>query len=416
MPFLASKKIPQLVIDNNNEQAKTAPISKTNQWEVKTLRTVEELRAIRSTWEKLQEQFEYARNPETDLDRYISLIETTPEKVEPYVLLLSQNGTPKAMLIAQKGPRFIKCDLGYKNIIKPLLCCITVTYGGFLGLPCVKACREIIKQLHNALRKGEADAVIFKQLRLDSRIYRVAKYLTPKLCQCPVHKVNLHWRMSVPDNINSFYMKLSSKTRNALKRYVTKLNINHKVTVLSGTNQDELYRVLTDAAKISSLTYQNALDSGLCNNASTMSQLTTAAKHSWLCLHLLYLGDRPSAFQLGFKYKQTYYLQQMGFDPDLSRWRVGTYLFLKVLEQLCQDPLINRLDFGFGDAEYKQRYGDENWKESTFYMFAPRWYPVIVNAGFSLISGVSKGLLVLTRKTGLELLLKRKWRNLLQKK
>jgi len=98
----------------------------------------------------------------------------------------------------------------------------------------------------------------------------------------------------------------------------------------------------------------------------------------------------------------------------MKQWHLGTVLFLKVFDQLCRDPEVNCFDFGFGDAEYKRRFGTKHWDEATLYLFAPRAYPVLVNTIRTAVSGVSEGMRLLARKTGIEEKIKRKWRNVLQ--
>jgi CelD/BcsL family acetyltransferase involved in cellulose biosynthesis len=415
MSILPIRRIPKHKRDRLKNGAEIVPLRKPRRWKIQTLNNIEQLEAIRPAWNKLQSECQFDPNPETDIERYISVSQTTNDHGEPYVLLLSQNDTPRAMLIGRKGPVRIKCKVGYLDILQPSLQCITVTYGGFLGVIDNEACRQILEQMLDVLRRGTADAVVFRQLRLDSHISHMAKTLPPELCRSRFHKINLHWRMSVPHSMDSFLMKLQPKTRSTLKRYSRRLEKTHKTVIEACASDRDLYRALSEASQISSRTYQNALYSGLVDDSPTRARLATVAKLGWLRLHVLSLENKPCAFQLGFKYGKTYFLQQMGFDPEMSRWRFVTHLFLKVLEELCIDPSVNNFDFGFGDAEYKRRYGDENWAEATVYMFAPRAYPVAVNTLHSLVGGISKGMLLLAKRAGLESGLKRKWRNMLQK-
>jgi len=69
------------------------------------------------------------------------------------------------------------------------------------------------------------------------------------------------------------------------------------------------------------------------------------------------------------------------------------------------------MDFGFGDAQYKRSYGNESWQEAAaVYLFAPRFYPLLVNMLTSLNSGMNLFLVWLLRKTSLFAWVKRTWR------
>ncbi|MHC5086401.1 MAG: hypothetical protein ACYSN9_01140, partial [Planctomycetota bacterium] len=94
---------------------------------------------------------------------------------------------------------------------------------------------------------------------------------------------------------------------------------------------------------------------------------------------------------------------------------LGTALFLKILEQLCRDSSVDCIDFGYGDAAYKRRFGTKYWYESTVYMFAPRVRPVLVNSIQTAVRGFSIGMRWTARKVGIEGMIKQKWRRLLQK-
>ena len=151
------------------------------------------------------------------------------------------------------------------------------------------------------------------------------------------------------------------------------------------------------------------------DDVTTRRQLQVAANSGLLHLHVLYLDDKPCAFQLGFQYGSTYFLQKMGFDRDFKKGCVGTVLFLKITDQLCKDPNVDCLDFGFGDADYKRRFGTKHWNESMVYMFAPRVYPVLVNLIYTIVNGLSIGMRWVVHKAGVEGKIKQKWRRLLQK-
>ncbi|MHC4744302.1 MAG: hypothetical protein ACYS8Z_20495, partial [Planctomycetota bacterium] len=91
-------------------------------------------------------------------------------------------------------------------------------------------------------------------------------------------------------------------------------------------------------------------------------------------------------------------------------------LFLKVLEDLCADPGIESVNFGFGDSDYKRSYANNHWHEASVYIFASRPYPIALNMLQSAGTAVSLGLRYLMDKIGATRWLKRRWRTALQGK
>ena len=106
----------------------------------------------------------------------------------------------------------------------------------------------------------------------------------------------------------------------------------------------------------------------------------------------------------------------IGYNPALSSYKPGLILFLNVLESLCADPSIDMIDFYFGDAEYKHRYGTEHWPEAWIHMFAPRPCPIFINALRSSAAGVNAGLKYIANMFCSADRIKHKWRHLLQAK
>jgi hypothetical protein len=104
----------------------------------------------------------------------------------------------------------------------------------------------------------------------------------------------------------------------------------------------------------------------------------------------------------------------MGYDPAVSSYKPGLILFLKVLEYLCSDSSIDTIDFYFGDAEYKRRYGTEHWPEAWIHMFAPRPCPIFTNALRSSAAGMDAGLKYIVNIFSSADRIKHKWRHLLQ--
>ena len=75
---------------------------------------------------------------------------------------------------------------------------------------------------------------------------------------------------------------------------------------------------------------------------------------------LLELEGKPLAAQFGFRYRQTLYSLQEGFDPDYSKDRIGSVLRANVLRQVIPEG-VRRYDFLAGNDSGKERWGPESW-------------------------------------------------------
>jgi CelD/BcsL family acetyltransferase involved in cellulose biosynthesis len=94
---------------------------------------------------------------------------------------------------------------------------------------------------------------------------------------------------------------------------------------------------------------------------------------------------------------------------------VGTVLFLKVLEALCEEGNVSQMDFGFGDAEYKKIYGN-TWADTrSLFISADRFYPRLLSVANLATVGVWMAAAYIADKLGLERKLKRIWRDRLRR-
>lgn len=386
-------------------------------WEITTARSLDETEAIRPIWKEMQRNEPFpAIN--ADIDRYLSVIKAAGNDLQPYITLVKQNGCPAVMVIGRIGKHALKLELGYKALFSPKLRCLTVVYGGILGQPKGDLCSLLVGELLKGLQRGEAQIIHFNHIRVDCQLYQFARKTPGTFGRDHFSKIEPHWTMSVPENMNQFYQGRSKKHRGNLKRCMRKLEkqYTNRVKVTTYKQEKDLDEAINAVSRVSYTTYQNGLGCGFRDDSRTRILLTTAARLGWLRISVLYIEGKPSAFQIGLHYRKRYFLEQIGFDPKWSKFNVGTVLFLRVLEDICADPDIELIDFGFGDTQYKQSYSNRQWQEASVYIFAPKLYPIFINTLRTSIITLDAGLKYAVNRTGTLSWIKRRWRNLLRKK
>ncbi|MFQ5737587.1 MAG: GNAT family N-acetyltransferase [Acidobacteriota bacterium] len=232
--------------------------------------------------------------------------------------------------------------------------------------------REII----NSLRRGEADAAMLEPVRLDSSIRpylaRVPGFLSRDYL--PVRQI--HRIMNVHRSAEDFYRSLSSKHRKNLRWQAKKLlsDYSDDVKVVCFRQATQLDGMIRDVEEIAKKTYQRRLGVGFVDNTEARQLLQLEAEKGWLRGYVLYVAGQPCAFWVGILYKATFYSEFLGYDPRYAKYSPGMFLVTKVIEDLCNNGAIvdvDRIDFGLGDAQYKENLGNEEWQEAFFYLFAP---------------------------------------------
>jgi CelD/BcsL family acetyltransferase involved in cellulose biosynthesis len=174
----------------------------------------------------------------------------------------------------------------------------------------------------------------------------------------------------------------------------------------------ELPELFRDAEVIAQKTYQRGLGVGFEDSQAMRDRLGFEARRGGLRAYVLYVADRPSAFWIGTVYKRTFFSSFMGYDPSLARYSPGTFLLLQVIEGFCADNEreVTTIDFGLGDAAYKQLLGDNEWQEASVYLFGPGLRSVAFNLVRTPVSLLDKVLRRALVRTNLLARVKHLWR------
>lgn len=206
----------QLVMKTELE-AKTCDV-----WEVKIAKSIEEIEAVREIWEQMQ-RAESMPALNSDIDHYLSVLESLEEEIQPYVIVLYNNDNPKAMVIGRIERQQITCRVGYTTIFKPSLRCLSVVYGGILGQPSEQVSSRLVQELIDTLKQENVDVVFLNHLRIDSHIHRLSRAMTHFLCRDHFQVVEDHWQTYLPDTAEEFYSSIKRRRKKEWKRLSRRL-------------------------------------------------------------------------------------------------------------------------------------------------------------------------------------------------
>ena len=132
---------------------------------------------------------------------------------------------------------------------------------------------------------------------------------------------------------------------------------------------EDMEELCRDAETIARKTYQRALGAGFQHTGEIYKRLCLEARDGNLRSLVFYLDGNPISFWIGSACRTTWFSYFLGFDPAFAKFRPGNIVFTRMIEHLC-DGGIKRLDFGSGDALYKDRFGNTRWSEVSIYQFA----------------------------------------------
>jgi len=386
-------------------------------WKIEVAKSLEEIEAVRGIWEQMQCS-ESIPALNSNIDHYLSILQSLEEEVQPYVIVLYYNEAPEAMVIGRIEKQQIICRVGYKTVLKPSLRCLSVVYGGILGRPSEQVSARLVQELIDTLKQGTVDVVFLNHLIIDSYVHRLSRTIPRFLCRDHFQVVEDHWQTYLPKTAEEFYASIKRKRKKEWKRLSRRLEdaAGGSLELKCYNGVDQVEHFIEVASKISAMTYKEALNVGFNDSSYTHSILTQAAKRNNWRAYVLYAGQVPCAFETGIVYDHIYFAEFIGYSPQWSNFSPGTILFVKVFEDLCHNTPVEIFDYGFGAAGYKERFGTKSWPEVSVYIFAPRLYPVTINVLRSSVKSMNVGLQYIAQKIGSLSWIKRQWRYVLQEK
>jgi CelD/BcsL family acetyltransferase involved in cellulose biosynthesis len=358
-------------------------------------RSFEEVEELRPAWERLQND-----HLTSDIDFVLTYCRHTPGVVRPHAVVLEDGGEPVALAAGRIEEIQLPARLGYKAILNTRLRVLTVVYGGLLGngghLP------ELLASVGRSVAGERLDLLRFRMLERGSAQHAALATRAPAVRRQRFATRMRHWHATLPGSLDEFLARRSRRRRETVRRYSRRLEKTYGDDARVEVVRDAagLERLFADTKLIHRETYQHILGVGFSDERVQRRLAELAAERGWFRGYVLYLRDKPVAFWHGNTYRGSFGVTATGFDPAYAEDRPGTYLLMRALEDLAAEGTTQRVDFGFGDAEYKRHFGDDFVEEQDIAVFEPRAKLIAVNALHSALGGATAGARAVAAGTG----------------
>lgn len=177
---------------------------------------------------------------------------------------------------------------------------------------------------------------------------------------------------------------------------------NGPVKVTRYTEPEHTTDLAAAVAQVSRKTYQyHLLGLGLENTPEHIKQLSAAASGGWLRAYVLWIGEAPVAFALGYRNADTYYVHHLGYDPGVAKLQPGIYLHTELMADLLADGIC-RFDFLSGDSLYKQRMSNTSREERHYYLIPRGWPGSVYACTLLMVNSLSEAIGRWLDKSGLK--------------
>lgn len=330
------------------------------------LKAIEELEAVHPQWEQWQ------NHPNNDRAHFKLVCELRPEVESPCVTVIKHDGKLSAILLGRLERTQFAPSLGYLRPLRVPIRVITFIHQGLLGKMNEETARECVAYLRCLLRSKMVDAIQFHYVAEGSALLKALGNCGPALLCEQEPKWSVHWEMDIPEQGDFLRHKIGSKQRWKLRKRLHELESAYpgQVTWRWMNCFDDIPGICARLEEVAARAYQRGLGTGFVDNEEHHRRFALFASQGQLRLQTLEIDGRVRAFWYGYVYKDGFHLSETGYDPVLSKYEVGTLIFVRLSDELAREG-IRKLDFGIGDAVYKQRFGNRSWREGTIWLFAP---------------------------------------------
>lgn len=325
----------------------------------------------------------------TDPDWVVSVARVLPGEARPHAIAFVRGESVEALAVGNARMREVPCRVGRKAVYSPVVSTLTIVEDGFLGRLDDASARALAHELRATLHRGEADVCLLLHVPATSPIRAALRAVVPGRRRREA-VFQRRWSRQLPDSYDDFLATLSSGMRKSMRRNRRRLegDLGARLDLRAFRRPEDVDELLRHAEFVTRRTYQRELGVGFRATDVTRWSIAEGARRQLLRAWVLYVDGEPIAVDWGLVYNGTFRWVDGAFDPAYSARGPGTYLTGKVIEALCEDADVRRLDFGLGDSEYKRRLGCTYTLEGDILVAAarprPLWMAAVYGAGVAL--------------------------------
>jgi hypothetical protein len=381
------------------------------QLSIEVVTKADELARLESFWRPRQ------CVPTIDFDFYRFLVRTRPEIESPFVLVAKSGDTITAILVGRIERAQFTLRAGYLSLLRVPVRQLVLMDGGWMGEESGSVCQALYRRAATALGEFGLDLACVENLKMAGWVHQQIKESYTSFSLAASGRDAKHWLMRLPRTWDEFLKLRSKKHRYWIKRIVNILDKDFpgRWRIIRCTGESEVLEFVRSAEVIASETYQRGLGVGFCENEENVGRVLLEARTGRLRGYLLEIEGVPRAFWYCSVMGNTLYMSATGYTPSFRDYEVGTILLMQVFEDHAGCG-VEWVDFGLGDAGYKQRFGTDHYQQNSYLLFAASLRGVLLNLSHRATFGL--GLMVerLLDRLNLTQKLKTFWRRQIERR
>lgn len=369
-----------------------------------------QLERLRERWDACEQ------HPNSVLDHFLLVSRLAPGVERPLVWIDSEVDRTRAWAAARLERTHLPLRVGYLSLGHVPVRLLRVIMGGCLGAWDVEQAGRFVDDCDALLRDGRADAVEFRCLAEQSPLWAALAHRS-RTCGVRAPAWNRHWALTLDGEPGFLMNRMRSKHRAWIRRKARDLEDSFPRRMQWRWHAPrEGVRLLCDQLEtVAKTTYQRGLEAGFVNNALTRARLELWARRGALRAMVLEIDGAAQAFWIGTLLHGSFHSAATGYRPELRAFEAGTLMFLRMVDELIREGVRN-IDFGLGDAHYKQRFGDHSWREASALLVAPSLRGWSAGGATALAAAGERAARRIAERTGALDHIKQRWRDRLRRR
>lgn len=353
---------------------------------VTVARTVAEVEGLRTLWLSLP-----PTNLDSDIDHFLAVVEGSPSVLRPHVVHIVHDGRD-LLVVARLVNQAFPLRVGYRAITTLSARAIVVSFGGILGARTPDDHAHVLATLRSQLR-DEASVIIFQKVDVASPCFEQLQLCGPGAYRLTRPSVTT-WSTELPESWAALLDQRSSKSRKQLRYDDNKLRraYGDRLELRRLDTAEHRHRLVEDMRAVASVSYQSNLRVSVVDDPVQFALIKASMSMGRLRVWMLYVDQQPVAFWWGVAHDGTLLIGSPGFLPDYAKDRVGYYTLRRMIEDACADPAISRIDYGPGDADYKERFATSRVEVADVMLFTAR-APSLLLRGLLRLEDLARGVL-----------------------
>ncbi len=383
--------------------------------------TITELENIKKNWPVLDDRHEIPKIVEADIDYLKFQISEGLLTGAPLICLLNKEKSPYLLSIGVVKTVEISPSIAYYKLhfIKLKKKCYYIfPYSIFGEIDSEVEFQNILSTIIPSLKNNDIDYIFFSLLPQESNLGKSILKIRNPLIGDPVPVFTDHYILKVPENLESYLASKDSKSRGKLRRIIRRLENEYEnsIDIKVYTDERQIDQFFEHAEAIMEKSHLRPLKIGFKDTEEEKKKKRWLAENGFFRSYILYLNGKPISFIVGINYKHHFFAEHIGFDMEYEKLRVGTYLRLKVIEDIAQTKCAEIIDYGHGSDEYKQNFSSKKINSIRIKIYKPKFSHVFFIAFQVFFSFLNKGGRLLLQKTNIYNKVRKTARTILMKK